>query len=342
MATKTMAIDWEELSDEVHAQPGGGSGGAFVEDDQTTVMPAVTGLPRKPSARRSDATAPDDTICGAEMVAMVAFTRGSATGKVIAVPPQQMISIGRGELCAVCISDPTISRVHIRLRRVGFSVSLTDGGSTNGTFVNGYRVEGTVPLRNGDSVCLGMRHGFRFFLGDESELHALGSVYESATRDALTGLLNRRMFDQAVEGEIAFARRHGTSLALLILDVDRFKNVNDLFGHAAGDALLREIGTQFRDGLRAEDLVARVGGEEFALVLRDVDRDGAEILAYRARALLQAARVEIEGVVIAVTASVGVAMLDECPENCRASELVRLADERLYKAKQTRDCVVSN
>lgn len=309
-------------------------------EDTTDVGPVV-GLPRRDTCGKQRSTAPAHPVPTGDSVALIAFTTGAMTGAVVRVEPQTCLTIGRSEGCSVQIDHAAVSRLHARLSREGQSFWLTDAGSTNGTFVNGNRVRGAVALRSGDSVRIGTRHGFRFLVGDEQELKALAVAYENATRDSLTGLLNRRMFDEALDSEVAFARRHATALALLVLDIDRFKNVNDVHGHATGDSLLRAIGEQLLDVLRAEDIAARTGGEEFGVVVRGVDKAGAFALAQRIATRVSAVRLNAGGSAVQVTVSIGVASLDECNCSHEASELARLADARLYKAKRERNCVVA-
>lgn len=314
----------------------------FHFDEEKTDVVGPVGTPRKAPTVRWDNTSPDDAPVVSSAAALVAFTTGSSAGAVVRVYPGTSVSFGRSERSSVRIDDNTISRLHARLRWIGSTFSLVDCSSTNGTFVNGARLTGTMRLYNGDSVRLGTRHGFRLLVGDESELMALTAAYESATRDALTGLLNRKMFDRSLDGELAFAFRHGTRLAVLMLDVDHFKNINDSFGHATGDDVLRTIGIRLRESLRAEDIVARLGGEEFAIVVRDLDKDGAQALAERVRDTVSDARVlpKDTALSVGVTVSIGVATLEECGCTATAADLLRLADSRMYKAKRSRNAVV--
>ena len=313
----------------------------FDSEERTKLLPPLEQQRREPLRPPQD-TQPDVQDQLVDGVALIAFTTGEATGAVLRIEPQSSLTIGRSERCSFLLDDPTISRVHARLHRLDASVSLTDAGSTNGTFVNGRRVQEVVTLHSGDSVRLGTRHGFRFLLGDERELAALAAAYEHATHDTLTGLLNRRVFDQALEGEVSYARRHGSALSLLLIDVDHFKNVNDAHGHTIGDSVLRAIGEELRQVLRAEDIAARVGGEEFSVVVRDVDRTGVLGLADRLSTRVSDLHVTVGPAVVQVTVSIGIASLKDCDAPDGAAELLRIADARLYKAKAYRNCVVAD
>jgi diguanylate cyclase (GGDEF)-like protein len=159
-------------------------------------------------------------------------------------------------------------------------------------------------------------------------------LVESSTRDALTGAFNRAFFEERIDTEIAYATRHGSKVAVLLVDIDHFKRVNDTYGHAAGDEVLRAVARELGRGLRAEDLLARYGGEEFAILARAGTRLDAYRLAERLKAAVTALQATVApGVQISVTVSIGIARLLERPEVCTRPALLRIADERLYKAK---------
>lgn len=158
--------------------------------------------------------------------------------------------------------------------------------------------------------------------------------------DPLTGVFNRRRFDEALETQLAHARRYGRGGALLIADLDRFKQVNDEFGHAAGDEALRAVARVLAANLRQTDvlardaggLVARLGGDEFALLLPEVDAIAAESVAARLVEAIAAERLEIDGGELRLGVSVGVATFDEngCPP---AKDLLAAADRAMYVVK---------
>jgi diguanylate cyclase (GGDEF)-like protein len=168
--------------------------------------------------------------------------------------------------------------------------------------------------------------------------HRNAELEEMARTDVLTGLANRRHADDVLRATIASARRHGRDLCVVLVDIDRFKSVNDLHGHAAGDAVLRVVASRLAAGLREEDTAARWGGEEFLLLLPDSGDAG--VVAERLRAAVAADPVRIdEALTIPVTASFGWA----CWTGGETAEtLVARADAALYAAKDGgRDRVVS-
>ncbi|MEO6013068.1 MAG: diguanylate cyclase [Devosia sp.] len=156
-----------------------------------------------------------------------------------------------------------------------------------------------------------------------------------ATTDGLTGLTNRRAFDAALESEIARSRRNGHPMSVLMVDVDRFKTYNDLYGHQSGDDVLRKVAQSLRDTVRRPgDVAARYGGEEFVAILPNTDEDGAFFIADAFRETLRGLGIEHKGGDKGVlTASVGLATFTERDAGTNANELVRRADEALYNAK---------
>jgi diguanylate cyclase (GGDEF)-like protein/putative nucleotidyltransferase with HDIG domain len=161
-----------------------------------------------------------------------------------------------------------------------------------------------------------------------ADAEARRQLLREATTDAQTGLANLRTFREHLEQQIAQARRHGRDLALVILDVDRFKRVNDTFGHQAGDAVLAEVARRLRVAARDSDVVARVGGEEFAWLMPEVGRLEAWAAADRGRAAISA---DVFPGVGRVTISAGVADLALARDG---EELYRNADQALYLAKR--------
>ncbi len=155
-------------------------------------------------------------------------------------------------------------------------------------------------------------------------------LHELSIRDPLTGLLNRRALEPLVEDEAERLRRHGDCYALLLLDIDHFKSINDRFGHAAGDAALQAMAAVLGTSVREVDRVARIGGEEFCVLMPRTELDGALRLAERVRDTL--ARSALPAPIDRrVTVSVGVALAADAAE--LSSEVLRRADRALYRAK---------
>jgi two-component system, cell cycle response regulator len=149
-----------------------------------------------------------------------------------------------------------------------------------------------------------------------------------------------RFFVETAKREMARARRHGRPLALVMFDVDYFKQINDTHSHLAGDYILRELGTMLRTQIRAEECLARYGGDEFALVLPETSKKGAVTVAEKLRAAAESHPFSFEGIIIPVTISVGVAQFS--PEMAVLERFIKAADGKLYEAKRSgRNRVVS-
>ena len=159
----------------------------------------------------------------------------------------------------------------------------------------------------------------------QEKLHLL------ATRDELTGLFNRRMMLDVLRSEVARARRVGEPFCLGMLDLDHFKQVNDTYGHLAGDAILREAALRMQDSVRCYDTLGRWGGEEFLIVMSAADLAAGRVILERIRSSLTDRRVVVAGVEIAVTASIGGAAFRP---GDTIDQLIRAADEALYRAKR--------
>jgi diguanylate cyclase (GGDEF)-like protein len=153
-----------------------------------------------------------------------------------------------------------------------------------------------------------------------------------AVRDQLTGLLNRRGFNEYGEKAFSSARRNGTVLSIIMTDIDRFKYINDRFGHAAGDVALAHFATLFAEGRRREDIVARVGGEEFALLLPGTDLRDAMALADQLCAKVGATPLDLTSIGLPITASFGVAAMSE--NDLTLDDMIRRADRALYRSKR--------
>lgn len=172
----------------------------------------------------------------------------------------------------------------------------------------------------------------------EAETALLGMTEQFrmlATTDGLTGLTNRRAFDETLEMELARCRRTMQPLALLMIDVDRFKAYNDIYGHPAGDEVLKQVALCLKTALkRPGDIVARYGGEEFIAAMPGTEEDGAFFIADNFRENLRAMNLPHRGGDKGVvTASIGIAVFTERDMGLNATELVRRADEALYNAK---------
>ena len=238
--------------------------------------------------------------------------------------------VGRSNKCELSIDQESISRHHARFTFDGARHSVEDLGSTNGTFVNDQAVQRS-PLKDGDQIKVG-RSILKYMHGDNVEANYHEEIYRLMTTDALTHTYNRRYFNEALEREFTRSMRYKRALSLLMFDIDFFKKINDTYGHVAGDSVLRQLAVVVKPRLRQQDILARVGGEEFAVILPEVDGAGGRVAAEKVRRLVEAARFSIDTREFSCTVSVGVA--EWIAEMAAPIALYDACDKRLYEAKQ--------
>jgi two-component system, cell cycle response regulator len=248
---------------------------------------------------------------------------------------EQGTTLGRAGESSFQISDATVSRDHafVVIDERG-SVQLRDKGSTNGTFVNGKRIQAHRPveLTDGDRVQLGTNIVFKLVCLDPNDEQFQREMFERTVRDTLTGLYNRAYLLDQVGVLAQRSAVQGIGVAVLMLDIDHFKQINDRYGHLAGDDVLRQVAAVLRESTRNEDLVARFGGEEFVVVLPVSVPDLAVERAERIRSNLADRSVVAEGTEIHVTASIGLAFA-AAGRSRNEMALIMTADEALYQAK---------
>ncbi len=154
---------------------------------------------------------------------------------------------------------------------------------------------------------------------------------EKAYRDPLTGVSNRAALDFVLEQELDLAQRHNSSLALIMFDIDRFKVVNDNYGHIAGDVVLKHVADCMIESTRRSDIIYRYGGEEFVILLRSTDESGALLLAERIRISVESMTYDNDGQIIQVTISGGLAIYRD---GDTSKSLLERGDQALYQAKK--------
>lgn len=272
-----------------------------------------------------------ERIRGGKKRAFVVVLSGDRMGEMFPLKDDRT-TIGRGLQTDVRINDEGISRTHAVVEMENGDYLLSDAGSTNGTFANGNKVD-RYKLQEGDKIQIGASSVLKFTYHDDLDEDFQRTLYESALRDRLTGVFNRGYFGNRLESDVAFALRHGKPLALVIFDVDDFKQINDEHGHPVGDQVLSALAHRVLGTTRSEDIFARYGGEEFALICRDVDAIRAGKAAFRIKETVAGKPFEVGGKSLHVTVSVGVADLAMLVEP-KAEALVEAADAALYVAKR--------
>jgi two-component system cell cycle response regulator len=266
--------------------------------------------------------------------ALLTVISGAGAGRAFSVRDHETL-LGRGKEAHVRLDDAGASRLHARIVIVDDgNYMLEDLESTNGTFVDGKKVS-RLKLNSGDRIHIGPNVSVSFAILDSQAEMMTHQLYESAMRDPLTRAYNRRYFIERVASELAFAQRHSGRLALIMFDIDHFKQINDKYGHMAGDEVLREVSSQVTRMIRAEDVFARFGGEEFVLLVRGIEHQNVGRFAERIRMAIERLEVAVQDAVLrTTTVSAGYVSLSELLDDDRSIEsLIRMADERMYRAK---------
>jgi two-component system, cell cycle response regulator len=246
--------------------------------------------------------------------------------------PKGRFVVGRERDCDLPLpNDPAVSRQHAAIEFREGRHGLEDLGSTNGTFVNDELVSAR-DLQPGDQVRIGANI-FKY-LRDDVEAQFFQAMYGMMVTDGLTGARTKRFFEEALERELVRAQRHGRPLALVMFDVDHFKSINDNHTHLVGDEALRTICQRVAPTVRKDEVFARWGGEEFALLLPEATREHAIMFGERVRRLVADTPIAVGQLSLSVTVSVGVGWtsgsLGGSPD-----ALVFEADTNLLKGKQS-------
>lgn len=268
-------------------------------------------------------------------------------GELLAVPiplERAEVTLGRALDADVRINDAQASRLHAQIRTEVDEATgaaryrLIDLDSTNGTMLNGKAIDEAF-LEDGDKFVIG-DHLIRFEMLDEIDREFQQQIHRLLVHDELTGLLTSKSFFSELRREAARAEAESKPFCVLMMDLDHFKDVNDTYGHLVGSATLEEVGTVIKGSLRAGDVGARFGGEEFAAFLLDADYAQGMVAAERVRSAIEkhefpAVRPgsDEEPRTHHMTISVGVASFPNDASD--PIQLVEKADSALYRAKRS-------
>lgn len=242
------------------------------------------------------------------------------------------VILGRGQDADIRFEDELVSRRHCALSFDGSSVTVEDLGSTNGTFVDGNFVHKQV-LDSDNRLQIG-KMVLKVAYKDPSEEAFSREIYEAATTDSLTGLLNRQAFMDRSAGELIYARRNNAFVHVLMIDVDNFKRVNDTWGHQCGDLVLKEVARLLSEEKRDSDLLSRYGGEEFLLLMGGITPEDAKKRAEKLRNSIAQHIFSWMDTVIPVTISIGISSRQGFNIK-QINDLIAESDKLLYIAK---DC----
>ena len=234
--------------------------------------------------------------------------RGDFIGQVYEVS-NEVTMIGRGDDVDLVVNDSSISRKHAMITQQSEGFFLSDLGSTNSSFVNKEQVDDPLPLTEGDKVAIG-QVVFKFTYQDEADTEYHVMLRNMAIKDGLTRIYNKRYFTEVLGKECDYNRRHKIGLCLIIFDIDHFKQINDTWGHPAGDFVLKNLAQLIDNEARGYDLFARYGGEEFVILLRGAPLEAAIKLAERVRVEIEEHVFTYDELDLKITVSLGVAAWD--------------------------------
>jgi len=251
-------------------------------------------------------------------------------------PEDRAIVIGRGTKAQFVLPHPTVSKLHARVFAVrdgeAERVKIVDMGSRNGTYLNGEKVDEAL-LEPGDRILVG-EVLLRFDWVDPIEARFLSTVASKlaqAERDGLTGLFRRSVLNELGDRTVSRCQARQEPCAILMIDLDHFKRLNDTHGHQAGDEALRTAAQAVLRSVRERDVAVRYGGEEFVVILANTSREKAVEVSRRISAALKGSKVPGLSETVTMTASQGLAM---CGVAETLEDAVRRADRALLKAKR--------
>ncbi|HEX6274088.1 MAG TPA: GGDEF domain-containing protein [Polyangiaceae bacterium] len=272
---------------------------------------------------------PPDQTPGNDCVVVIYAAEPGLLGKRY-VLDKSPLRVGRGGDNHIVLDGDSVSRRHSHFERRSNGWFIVDDGSTNGTFLNEEQIKREAGLNNGDRVKVGPTI-LKYLSGLDAEAKYHEEIYRMTIVDGLTQIHNKRYLFEALDKELIRARRYDRQLSLLIFDIDYFKNINDQYGHLAGDYVLRELARIVQERIRRDEVFARYGGEEFVIALPETSLQGAVTLAENLRARVETHAFSFQGERIPVTISIGCAVLGE---EKTAADLIQLADDKLYEAKR--------
>jgi diguanylate cyclase (GGDEF)-like protein len=244
--------------------------------------------------------------------------------------------LGRDDSNDIAIHDEKISKVHceISIKKNGPAIEqilVKDLASTNGTYVNGELIN-QLAIHAGDKIQIGGTV-LSLSYNDELEKEYHAKLFNYAVRDTQTGLYNKRFIINELENISRIARRSNRVFSIIIIDIDDFKQINDFYGHLAGDEYLKDIGELFVRTLREQDIAGRIGGEEFLIILPETAMEGAFQLAVRLRKNIEDHVSNYMNNTIRTTISAGVCQYEHTIKD--VNELIDIADQALYEAKRS-------
>ena len=253
---------------------------------------------------------------------------------------QRRTLIGRESSCDIMLDDNAVSRNHAAINLEDSSYFVTDLGSRNGTYVDDNRLRDRRRLKGGELIRLGGTIlKFMASMDEEAQYHSV--VRELMTRDPLTNAFNRSYLMLTLEKRLSRCQFTKHDLAVIMIDIDHFKKINDSYGHLVGDEVLRVFSERIRNVLRPDDALCRLGGEEFLVISERTDLQNAVRIAERIRLTVSSTPFSTQSGPVMITCSLGVKTQDQTNVGT-VDQLLSGADDLMYAAKACgRNCVRS-
>lgn len=255
---------------------------------------------------------------------------GGAAGKRFVLTTNTVVIGRKADRVQVWIDDASVSREHCRIDFEGQRAFATDLKSKNHTFINDQEIAERAELCHSDMLRIGDIR-LRYFAHGSADQLLFDKIYRMAVSDKMLEVFRKDYVLEKIEEEFRVARLKSSSLSLIMFDLDKFKSVNDTYGHDAGDLVLKEVCNAVKPTVRKEETFGRFGGEEFIIVMPKTSVEEAAAAAERIRATVQKTVIKYQDKVIPVTVSLGVGILT--PDMANSLDLIKLADTMVYKSK---------
>ncbi|OIQ19255.1 MAG: hypothetical protein BM556_07350 [Bacteriovorax sp. MedPE-SWde] len=266
-----------------------------------------------------------------EKPAALLVVGGELNGSLFDLTAEEVIC-GRSAKNEITLDFNGISREHFKLTASDDGYDVQDAGSRNGTFLNNEKLDAPVSLKKGDMIKVGAV-ALKFLPKGDPERLTYDKLNLEANTDGHTGCFNKTYFNNKINLEVKKSKVTGAPLSLIVFDLDHFKNLNDNYGHDAGDYVLKELAELIRNnGVRDNDIFARYGGEEFVILLPKTNLKQSYEIAERLRKVVESHDFIYEANKLPVTASIGVA--DYRKGVSTGTDLFKRADESVYKSKE--------
>jgi diguanylate cyclase (GGDEF)-like protein len=259
---------------------------------------------------------------------------GKYTGSLFQLSVDKVLKIGRDSLSDVVLEGLEISRYHAEIYFQQKSIPIIKDISSNGILINRKPYNKTEQiLCNNDSIQIGKDNLFKFVYLDDVEIKSQIQLYSATLTDPLTQIGNKRYFNDSFDKEFSYHMRYQLFMGLLIIDLDHFKKINDKHGHQVGDKIIKLFAQRLKGTLRNESTLARIGGEEFAVIIRNASKRQIISIAERILHSINSSPFAIGGEKLPVTASIGISVFSTESKNSK-KRLFEDADKRLYQAKE--------